>query len=484
MDDYEARADVSEASDTPATLQYYTRLVVRRWWLPLSFVVLGVSLALVYTGLQNTAYAARSTILLSPLDPGTADELPRLAPTVARVVRSDAVLLQARDSYAAGRPAARGAAITLDELRSRTTVRVPRDTSLFEVTARGRTQQDANRLVRAVVGAATRQLARLGGAQRTGPGQAAQLRVAVLGPPISEGKVSPTPTRNLLLGLNLGILLGIAAALLVRDPQRARVRADVLTRYLETPNLIYAPLPRTGAVGHLSRVASPSAGRTLHVGSDGRQAEGIRLLGGRLSQWFEEDRRTVLLLGDLSPHTLRSVALRLAGHLARIGLDPVVIEADFHGGGWSPGAEQARGLGEVLEDGDGEPDAMVVETSTNGAGPSPVTIVPRGTTHAEPAVLFASDAFSSLLEGFAARDHVVLVVGPPTEFQAEVLALADVADGVVLLVPPWITHARAVSLTSLRNVADETSVLVSVFGEPDAIPLPARVERTSRVYDR
>jgi hypothetical protein len=482
MDDYEARADVSEAGDTPATLQYYARLVARRWWLPLSFLVLGVSLALVYTGLQNTAYAARSTILLSPLDPGTADELPRLAPTVARVVRSDAVLLQARRSYAAGRPGARGGAITLDDLRSRTTVRVPRDTSLFEVTAQGRTQQDANRLVRAVVGAATRQLARLGGAQDRGPGQAAQLRVAVLGPPISEGKVSPTPARNLVLGVNVGILLGIAAALLVRDPQRARVRADVLTRYLETPNIIYAPLPRTRAVEQLSRLAWPSAGRTLHVGSDGRQTEGIRLLGGRLAQWFEEDRRTVLLLGDLSPQTLRSVALRLAAHLARMGLDPVVLEADFHGSGWSPGAgEQTRGLAEVLEDGAGEPDAMVVETSTNGAGPSPVTIVPRGTTHAEPAVLFSSDAFRSLLERYAARDQIILAVGPPTEFQAEVLALADAADGVVLLVPPWIAHARVASLTTLRNVGDETSVLVSVFGEPDAIPLPPRVEKASRV---
>ena len=481
MDAHEGRADVSGAGDTPATLQYYARLVARRWWLPLSFIVLGVSLALVYTGLQNTTYAARSTILLSPLDPGTADELPRLAPTVARVVRSDAVLLQARRSYAAGRLGARGATVTLDGLRSRTTVRVPRDTSLFEVTAQGRTQQDADRLVRAVVGAATRQLARLGGTQGRGRGQAAQLRVAVLGPPIPEGKVSPTPARNLVLGLNLGFLLGIAAALLVRDPQRARVRADVLTRYLNTPNLVYAPLPRTRAVEQLSRLASPGA-RALDVGSNGRQAEGIRLLGSLLSQWFEQDRRTVLLLGDLSPRTLRSVALRLAAHLARTGLDPVVLEADFHGSGWTPRAgEQSRGLGEVLEDGDGEPEAMVVETSTNGAGPSVVTIVPRGTTQAEPALLFASDAFSSLLERFASRDHVVLVVGPPTEFQAEVLALADAAGGVVLLVPPWIARSRVASLSTLRNVADETSVLVSVFGEPDAIPLESPVERAPRV---
>ena len=482
MDDYGARGDDSAAGDTPATLQYYVRLVVCRWWLPLSFLVLGLSLALVYTGLQSTAYAARSTILLSPLDPGTADELPRLAPTVARVVRSDGVLLQAQSAYAREGAGARSAAVTLDDLRSRTSVSVPRDTSLFEVTAQGRTQEDANRLVRAVVAAATLQLARLGGAQTSGRGQAAALRVAVLGPPISEGKVSPTPARNLVLGINLGILLGIAAALLVRDPQRARVRADALTRYLETPNLVYAPLPRARALDHLSRPAWPLAGRALDVGSNGRQAEGIRLLGGRLCQWFEQDRRTVLLLGDVSPQTLRAVALRLAAHVARAGFNPVVLEADFHGSGWRPRAgEQPRGLGEVLEDGHGEPEAVVVETSANGAGPSAVTIVPRGTTHTEPGLLFASEAFRSLLEGFVSRDQVVLVVGPPTEFQGEVLTLADAAGDVVLLVPPWIPHSRVASLTSLRNVADDTRVLVSVFGDPDAIPLAPPIEREARV---
>ena len=37
--------------------------------------------------------------------------------------------------------------------RERTAVRVPRDTSLFEVAAEGPTQRDANALVRAIVGA-------------------------------------------------------------------------------------------------------------------------------------------------------------------------------------------------------------------------------------------------------------------------------------------------------------------------------------------
>jgi capsular polysaccharide biosynthesis protein len=484
MNELDTRATGSTSGDAPATLAYYARLVARRWWLPVSFLVLGVSLALVYTGLQNVAYEARSTILLSPLDPQTADELPRLAPTVARLVRSDAVLLEARDSYVdatSGRPRAAG----LEDIRGRTAINVPRDTSLFEVTARGPTQQDANRLVRALVGAATRQIARLGGTQGGQRNGTAQLRVAVLGPPIAVGQVSPTLARNLVLGANLGLLLGIAAALLVRDPLRARVRADVLAQLLDASGVVYAPLPAR-ITGQLARPA-PAVPAMVEGEPGGRHAEGIRVLGGRLLQWFQQDRRVVLLLGDLSPQTLRAVALRLAGHLSRTGLHPVVLEADFHGTAWRTGRGDALGLGEVLEgEGEeGEPEAVVVEASSeNGSGPSSVLVVPRGTAHGDPAVLFASDRYRSLIGRFVSRDNFVLVVGPPTEFQAEVLALADWADGIVLLVPPWIAHSHAASMTSLRSVDGNTSLLVSVFGEPEALPLGAGFERAVRVSSR
>jgi capsular polysaccharide biosynthesis protein len=484
MSELVGRANGSPSGDAPATLAYYARLVLRRWWLPVSFSVLGVSLALLYTGLQSVAYEARSTILLSPLDPGTADELPRLAPTVARLVRSDAILLEARRSYVDA-ASDRARSPTLDVLRGRTSIHVPRDTSLFEVTARGPSQQDANRLVRALVGAATSQIARLGGTQGGRKNGTPELRVAVLGPPIAVGKVSPTAVRNLVLGANLGLLLGIAAALLVRDPLRARVRADVLAELLDASNVVYAPLPPRIA-GQLPRPSTAVPARVDSEPAD-RHAEGIRVLSGRIWQWFQHDRRVVLLVGDLSPQTLRAVALRLAGHLAGTGLHPVVLEADFHGTGWRTERGDEPGLGDVLvEEGeDREPELLLVEASSqNGSGPARIMLVPRGQAHGDPAVLFASDRYRSLIERFVSRDNLVLVVGPPTGFQAEVLALADWSDGVILLVPPWIAHSHAASMTTLRSIGGSTSLLVSVFGEPEDLPLAAGRERTARVSSR
>ena len=223
--------------EAPLTLSYYLRLVAVRWWIPVSLALLCACLSLVYTGLQSTTYQSRATTLLSPLDPATADEFTRLTPTVARLLRSDSVLLDARQAYLNRSPDADPLRSGPDELRARTGVIVPRDTTLFEVTAQGPSQRDASALVGSVVEAAARRVSALGARPTTRTGATVPLRLDIFGPPVPEGKVSPTPTRNLVVGINVGLLLGIAGALLLRDPRRARMRADDLARLLDAADV-------------------------------------------------------------------------------------------------------------------------------------------------------------------------------------------------------------------------------------------------------
>ena len=84
--------------------------------------------------------------------------------------------------------------------------------------------------------------------------------------------------------------------------------------------------------------------------AEGVRAETLALKGGA-EQDVEGDLAVVgvvLLLGDVSPQALRSVALRLAAHVARTGVHPVVLEADYHGLGWSIEPNGRPGLGELL----------------------------------------------------------------------------------------------------------------------------------------
>jgi Mrp family chromosome partitioning ATPase len=454
--------------DAPLTFGYYARLLARRWWIPASLALLGACLALVYTGLQDTTYRSRATVVLSPLDPAVADELTRLAPTVARLLRSDRVLLGARDPYlAASRDADRDAAGP-DDLRTRTTVVVPRDTSLFHVTADGPTQRDANALVRALVSSATSSVSTLG-PRTTARGASSRLGVDPFGPAVAVGQVSPTPTRNLVVGVNVGLLLGIVGALLLRDPRRARMRADDVAELLRASEVVYAPLhsPRALLLDRPTHRALPSDAR----------GEGIRLLGGRLWQWLQDGRRVVLLLGDLPPRRLRSVALALAAHLSRTGTEPVVVEADFHGGRLTLGqnGDGAEGLGNLLEG--AEEDGVAFDlASHNGDEPSRFTVLPRGGRLDDPALAFASDRYRTLLERLRNRHDFVIVVGPAMEWQAEVAALADHADAVLLLLPPWIPNSRAAALTTLRSTGSETSIVVGLFGDAEDVPFAASRE--------
>lgn len=457
--------------DAPLTFGYYARLLARRWWIPASLALLGACLALVYTGLQDTSYRSRATVVLSPLDPAVADELTRLAPTVARLLRSDHVLLEARRAYlAASRDGDPGAAGP-DDLRARTTVSVPRDTSLFHITADGPTQHDADALVRALVASSTRSVPTLG-PRRTAGGPSSRLGVDPFGPSVSAGQVSPTPRRNLVVGVNVGLLLGIVGALLLRDPRRARMRAYDVAELLHASEVVYAPLPSPRPL-----LDWPATHGQMPPPSDAR-GEGIRLLGGRLSEWLRDDRRVVLLLGDLPPRRLRSLALALAEHLSRTDTDSVVVEADFHGSGWTLGENGAgsKGLGNVLH-GAEEGGGVAFDTaSQNGDGPGRFTVVPRGRRPTDPALAFASDRYRTLLERLRKRHDLVIVVGPAMEWQAEVAALAEHADSVLLLLPPWVPTSRAAALTTLRSARTDTSIVVGLFGDAEDVPLAASRE--------
>jgi Mrp family chromosome partitioning ATPase len=455
--------------DAPLTFGYYVRLLARRWWIPASVALLGACLALVYTGLQETTYRSRATVVLSPLDPAVADELTRLAPTVARLLRSDRVLLGGRRAYLAGSPDGDPAAAGPDDLRARTTVVVPRDTSLFQITADGSTQRDANALARALVASATRSVSTLG-PRKTAGGTTSRLGVDPFGPAVAVGQVSPTPTRNLIVGVNVGLLLGIVGALLLRDPRRARMRADDLAELLRASEVVYAPLPSPRPL--LDRTP-----RALIPPPSDTRGEGIRLLGGRLWQWLQDDRRVVLLLGDLPPHRLRSVALALAAHLTRTGARPAVVEADFHGSGWSlaQNGDRTEGLGNLLNRSEDLP-GVAFTASHNGDGTGPFTIVPRGEQLSDPALAFASSAYGALVDSLRKRHDFVIVVGPAMEWQAEVAALATCADAVLLLLPPWIPHSRAAAITTLRSARSDASIVVSLFGDAEDVTLAASRE--------
>ena len=136
----------------------------------------------------------------------------------------------------------------------------------------------------------------------------------------------------------------------------------------------------------------------------------------------------------------------------------------------------ATGSANVCESEDASQTARGIEVDTaaqNGDGPGRFTVYPRGEQPHEPAFAFAGDAYQSFLGELAATHDVVLIIGPATERQAEVRALADNADSVLLLLPAWIPHSRAAALTTLRSIRSDANLVVGIFGDAEDVPLAA-----------
>jgi capsular polysaccharide biosynthesis protein len=222
-------------------------------------VVLCVAVAAAATALQPRLYEATGSVLVSPvafLDPTSSATLPELSDTVVALASSRAVLRRAAVAYAdeANDPRTRARRLrqgTEQWMRDRVALR-PRGTStVIEVSATARSQDDALALAASEIAS----LRRFVDKARTGRARAgARPGIALV--PVSEaaprGRVSPTPVRNLSVGLIGGGLLGCLVALVVDRWRRRgtpqRVATQLGVPWLGTVSAAPGDAARAGTV--------------------------------------------------------------------------------------------------------------------------------------------------------------------------------------------------------------------------------------------
>ena len=187
------------------------------WFAFLIVLALGIGAAFYFTSQQPTEFGATGTVVVTPkagfLDPDGADALPSLTQTVSRLLSTPAVLRPTRQEWVdsaddAAERSGRESQATLDWLREHVESTAVGQTSLIDVRGTAGTQEEATELTQAAVASLATVVEREG----FGP-QPEGITVKVLSDNETQGEVSPTPLRNLLIGVNAGILLGIVAAL-------------------------------------------------------------------------------------------------------------------------------------------------------------------------------------------------------------------------------------------------------------------------------
>lgn len=258
---------------------------------------------------------------------------------------------------------------------------------------------------------------------------------AVLGTPVIVQLSAPTSrVLILVLGLLIGLLAGIALALLV---EAARPKVLAATDVEEATRLpVIATVPRIGMRGGLpvlKRSFSPAA-------------EGYRRVAGALERRGLGRDIRIVTIASADPGEGRSLlAANLAYTLTRQGHDVLLVSADLRRPRLDKlmGLDPQPGFADWLEDGRADIRPWLRTVTRN------LLMMPAGTTDKNPGELITMRQLYYGLRPVAEAGWTVLIDTPPALWSAEAMTLAAAADATLL-----VARVRSSRWSAMQQVAE------------------------------
>lgn len=194
------------------------------WPALVAFLVLGLALALAYTATQKRQYQAQDSVIISPahgfLDPNYAENFSIVTAMIGRMADTQSFLTRIASVYAHSAPTRASAQRRLAQatpkwLEAHFSATPYADSSLLTVSATTGSASDSRQLAAAAANGIT---ALVNVAEANSQGRRAHRPFTagltlVSSDVTGNGQTSPTLKRNLLIGGDIGLLLGIVAAL-------------------------------------------------------------------------------------------------------------------------------------------------------------------------------------------------------------------------------------------------------------------------------
>jgi succinoglycan biosynthesis transport protein ExoP len=313
-----------------------------------------------------------------------------------------------------------------------------------------REQQETNRrYFKSALALVHKQLRGLSSAQRVGPdGLALQNRAQTLGllSELNYGNVevaeealapttpsSPKTSKNTLLGVVFGLLIGLGLAfILERLDRRIRGPKDLESIYR---------LPMLGAVPKSSALSRSRQSAGTQVDLPPAAIEAFNLIRAHL-RFFNVDRdvRTIAIASPASGDGRTTIARHLADAAARLGSRVLLLEADLRHPTLSrqPGIEPGEGLADVLI---GAIPMGAVTQSVDAQAPPSETAARRtfdvlaagDVQPPNPGELLASQAMSAVLEQARSTYDLVVIDTAPLAVVSDAFPLLTKVDGVIVV---------------------------------------------------
>jgi capsular exopolysaccharide synthesis family protein len=403
----------------------YVRVLRRSWSLVLVCVVLGGLLAAAATWRATKVYAASVTMMVS----SSSDQADGAASAYQASLLSQLRVKSYAELIASDRVAAAvirrlGLPEDPDSLRGRLDAQAVPDTVLLRATVQDPDPGRAQQIADAVGDVFSQAIERI---EQPVEGKPPTVHVHVWErAKLPTGPVSPRPTRNLALGVLLGLLASIAVALL-------RHRLDTSIAGEED----------AGAVSGIPALASivfdpEAASRPLlvQVSPHAPRAESFRQLRTNL-QFVDIDAgpRVILVTSPVPAEGKTTTSLNLAITLARSGARVCLLEGDLRRPCFAGylGVESAAGLTSVLI-GAADLDDVLQPWGEGRVGDGRIEVLPSGQVPPNPSELLGSRGMADIIDTLSARFDMVLIDAPPLLPVTDAAVLAARVDGTLLVV--------------------------------------------------
>ena len=408
-------------------LRDYLR-ILRAHWLGVALVVLVTVLAAAaYTFTQPKVYAADANGFVSV---GATDN-PALGSVNDEFAKSRATsYVDIAKSRATAREVRRALDLEADPagLVGNISVQQPPDTVLIKITARSGTPEEAQDLADAWVTALATQVSEIedpAGEQLAGTPRVIPIESAAL----PKSPISPQPARNLGLGLVLGLLLGLAYAM-VRNTLDRRLRTpEAVEQRFETT--VVGTVPMTAALGHKQGEKAQLVLDGIVSEKEAGASEAFRKLRTNLI-FMDVDNppRTIVVTSPRPGDGKSTVAANLAAAIAVSGQRVVLVDADLR----RPTIADSFGLVEGV----GLTDVLVGRVTADealqqSAQHENLQILAAGRIPPNPSELLGSQAMRGLVTTLA-EAALVILDAPPLLPVTDAAVLTASSDGALVVI--------------------------------------------------
>ena len=249
-----------------------------------------------------------------------------------------------------------------------------------------------------------------------------QRGLEIVQPAKPGGKTSPRPTRNAILAIFLGLILGVGLAFLVEYlDDTLRTRED-FEKYYDTSII--------GEIPHIAAENLPQNHIIYYEMPQHPAVEGYRTLRTNLQFLNLEGETRVILFTSAGPEEGKStVMVNLGAALSEMGKKVLLVEADLR----KPVLDRyfkvspGKGMSGVLSG------TIPLEDAVQPTGYDNLYVMVAGVKPPNPAELVASEAMRTVFEKVKQFADFVLVDSPPVLAASDAMALAPMVDGVILM---------------------------------------------------